>query len=124
MKSIQRQKGMTAIGWLFVIAIIVFFFFVGIKIMPAYIDQFNVASVVSSLEEEPGIKDMSPTEINTTIMKRLDINMVKDVQPGDIYVSNSGNLRIIEVEYEVQRKLFSNIDILIRFTNKAEVPLR
>jgi len=124
MRSIQRQRGMTAIGWLLVIAMIVFFMFIGIKLMPAYIDQFNVSSVLSSLEDEAATGSMSPGEITGTIMKRLDINMVKDVQADDIYITQAGNIRIIEVDYEVQRKLFANVDILIRFSNKAEVPLR
>lgn len=124
MRLIRHQKGMTAIGWLFFVSIILFFVFIGIKLMPAYINQFNVYSVLSSLEKEPGIKTMSPGEITNTIMKRLDINMVKDVQANDIYITSSGNLRVIEIDYVVQRKLFSNIDILIRFDNKTEVPVR
>lgn len=124
MKSIQQQRGMTAISWLFTLAAILFFVFIGIKLMPAYVDQFNVSSVLSSLETEPGIAEKSPGEIANTVMKRLDINMVTDVQADDIYISQSGNLRVIEVDYEVQRKLFANIDIVIRFNSKAEVPLR
>ena len=124
MRSIQRQAGATAIGWLLIITVIVFFMFIGIKLLPAYLDQFNVSSVLSSLEDEPGIGSMPPGDVTATILKRLDINMVKDVQAGDIYVTTTGNSRLIEVDYEVQQKLFANIDILIRFNNQIEVPAR
>ena len=124
MRSIQQQRGMTAIGWLLVIAMVVFFFFVGIKLVPAYINQFSVSSVLSSLEKEPDIGTLSSGEITAKIMKRLDINMVNDVQAGDIYITQAANHRIIEIDYEVHRKLFANIDILIRFNDKIEVPLR
>lgn len=124
MRSIQQQRGMTAIGWLFVVAMIVFIFFIAIRLMPAYIDHFNVSSVLSSLEKEPGVANMSAGEVTTTLMKRLDINMVRDVQADDIYITQAGNLRTIEIDYEVQRKLFANIDVLIRFNNKIEVPIR
>ena len=124
MRSIQQQRGMTAIGWLLVIAIVLFFFFIGIKLLPAYIDYFNVSSVLSTLKKEPGIGSMTQAEVTTKIMKNLDINMVNDVQAGDIYISQAGNLRTIEIDYGVQRKLFANVDILIRFNNKVEVPIR
>lgn len=123
MISIQKQRGMTAIGWLLVMLMVGFFLFVGIKLLPAYIDQFNVSSVLSSMKKEPRIHDMSPNEISISILKRLDINMVKDVKADDIYISQSGNLKIIEISYEVQRNIFSNVDVLLHFNNRVEVPL-
>lgn len=124
MNLARQQKGMTGIGWLLIIALIVFVMLIVVKLLPAYVDHFNVSSVLSSLEKEPDIDSMSAGEITQTIMKRLDINMVKDVQPDDIYVSQEGTTRVIEIDYRVQRKLFANIDILISFNNRIEVPAR
>jgi len=95
-----------------------------IKIAPAYIDQFNVSSVLSSLKNEPGIGNMSGGDVANTIMKRLDINMVKDVTRDDIYITQQNGKRIIEIEYQVQRNMLGNIDVLIHFTNRIEVPTR
>ncbi|MDH5444699.1 MAG: DUF4845 domain-containing protein [Gammaproteobacteria bacterium] len=124
MKSTHKQKGMTGIGWLLVVSLIIFVFLIVIKLMPAYLDQFNVSSVLSSFSEQSEVRDMTAGEITSKLLKNLDINMVKDVTADDIYVSQAGNHRIIEIEYDVQRKLFANIDILIHFSNRAEVPLR
>ena len=124
MNLANKQRGMTGIGWLFIISVIIFVILIVIKLLPAYIDQFNVASVLSSLENEPGISTMSPGEVNNTLMKRLDINMVKDVTRDDIYITQQGNIRIIEIEYRVQRKVLANMDVLIHFNNRIEVPIR
>ncbi len=120
----NQQRGMTAIGWLFVIAMIVMVMMTVIKLAPAYISQFNVASVLSSMKSEPGIGTMTAGEVTHTIMKRLDINMVTDVQAGDIYITQQSNNRIIEIDYQVQRNLIANVDVLIKFNNRIEVPLR
>lgn len=120
--SIYQQRGASGLGILFIMASLVFILFIGIKLFPAYLDQYNVASVLSSIEKEPNLGSKPVEEITQLIMKRLDINMVKDVTRDDIYVSQSGNLRIIEVDYQVKRKLFANIDLLIHFNNRAEVP--
>jgi len=124
MKLPNQQRGMTAIGWLFTLAILIMVVLLLIKIAPAYIDQFNVSSVLTSLKDEPGIGSMTGGEVTNTIMKRLDINMVKDVRPDDIYISQQGGNRIIEIEYQVQRNLLANVDILISFKNSIEVPTR
>ena len=121
MKTARHQKGMTGIGWLLTIAVIVFVMVIVIKLMPIYIDQFNVASVVSSLKNEPGINNMTSGEVTQIILKRLDINMVNNIKADDIYISQESNQRIIEVDYQVQKKLFANIDILISFNNRVEV---
>jgi len=124
MRSPNQQKGMTAIGWLFMIAMFLLVMLTVIKLAPAYIDQFNVSSVLSSLKTEPGIGTMTGGEVTGTIMKRLDINMVKDVTREDIYISQEGGKRVIEIEYQVQRKLLGNVDVLINFNNRIEVPAR
>jgi len=118
----NQQRGMTGIGWLLSISILVMVLMIAIKLIPAYIDQFNVSSVLSSLKSEPGIGNMTGGEVTATILKRLDINMVKDVTPEDIYISQEGNSRIIEIEYQVQRNVLGNVDVLIRFNNRIEVP--
>ena len=120
----NQQKGMTGIGWLLTIAVFMMFMLMLIKIAPAYIDQFNVSSVLSSLKNEPGIGNMSGGDVANTIMKRLDINMVKDVTRDDIYITQQNGKRIIEIEYQVQRNMLGNIDVLIHFTNRIEVPTR
>lgn len=120
----KQQKGMTAIGWLLIIAFIVFVMLIVIKLLPAYIEYFNVSSVLSSLEHEPGISSMPAGEVTSTIMKRLDINMVRDVRPEDIYISQEAGRRIIEIDYQVQRNILANIDVLIKFNDRIEVPIR
>lgn len=124
MKLPNQQRGMTGIGWLFTMAIILMLVLGVIKLIPAYIDQFNVSSVLSSLKNEPGIGNMTGGEVTSTIMKRLDINMVKSVTREDIYISQQANTRVIEIEYQVQRNLVGNVDVLINFNNRIEVPIQ
>lgn len=124
MKLPNQQRGMTGIGWLFTIAIVILVLLSVIKLAPAYINQFNVSSVLSSLKNEPGIGNMSGGKVINTIMKRLDINLVKDVTREDIYISQESGVRVIEIEYQVQRNLLGNVDVLIHFNNRIEVPIR
>lgn len=124
MKTMQRQRGMTGVGWMLVFALIVFFTFVGIKIMPIYMDSFTVGSVLSDLEKEAGIGSKTPAQIMSTIMKRLDINMIEEVGRDNISIDRSGTFLNVEIDYEVRRNFMGNIDVVLSFTKKAEIPIR
>lgn len=111
----QKQTGMTGIAWLGVIALIVMFVLLTLKLLPIYLDSFDVGSVLSDIKNEPNIANMTPRMITRTIMKRLDINMVTDVSKDDIYFDRAGKKRTVEIDYEVRKNLMGNIDLVVHF---------
>jgi hypothetical protein len=121
MNSPQYQKGMTGLGWVMVFFLIAFFTLIILRLFPAYMDSFKVGSIVSDIREEQGIGSKTPAEIRTMIMRRFDINMVTDVGRDDIYIERRGGMLVIEVDYEVRRKMLGNIDVVISFNKSAEV---
>lgn len=121
MKTAVKQKGMTAIGWLLTITVIGFISMVMVKLVPVYIDRLNVMSVMSSLENEPTIGTMDSAAVIERITKGLKMNMVRDISKDNIYISQSNGLRIIELDYQVRRKLLGNHDIIISYISRIEV---
>ncbi|MGD9390991.1 MAG: DUF4845 domain-containing protein [Thioalkalispiraceae bacterium] len=122
MKQVGKQKGMTAIGWVFVFALIAIVTLVTLKLLPIYLDGFSVKSSLASLENEHNIGKMSPLKIKSMLLKRLDINMVTDVTKDDIYIDRSNGAMTIEVDYEVREKLIGNLDVVVMFNSSIEVP--
>ncbi|MDH5179932.1 MAG: DUF4845 domain-containing protein [Gammaproteobacteria bacterium] len=119
---INRQKGMTMIGWVLTIAVIGFFVVVFMKLVPVYVQRLNVIAVMSSLKDDASIQTMGPDEVTQTILKRLDVNMAGGIGKENIYITTNNNLRVIELEYEVRRNLFGNHDIIISYLSRIEVP--
>lgn len=122
MKSISRQKGVTAIGWVLIIALVCFVGIIVLKLIPVYIERFNVASIMRSLENDPTIGTKSPQDIILTLNKRFRIDMVTSVTKDDIYITHQKNMRVIELDYEVRKKIFGNHDIVVSFLERIEVP--
>jgi hypothetical protein len=122
MKQVGKQKGMTAIGWVFAFALIAIVTLVTLKLLPIYLDGFSVKSSLASLENEHNIGKMSPLKIKSMLLKRLDINMVTDVTKDDIYIDRSNGAMTIEVDYEVREKLIGNLDVVVMFNSSIEVP--
>ncbi|MDY6979152.1 MAG: DUF4845 domain-containing protein [Pseudomonadota bacterium] len=122
MTNMQYQKGMTGLGWMLVLALIAFFTLVGLKVIPVYMNSFTVGSILSDMEDEPGIGSKTPAEILETLGKRLKINMINDIGHDEIYLESGKNMYYIDVEYEVRRDFIGNIDLVLSFSKSAEIP--
>jgi len=122
MRTPQHQKGMTAIGWILILALIGCVVFFLLKLVPIYLDGFTIGDVVSSFKTDRNIASKSPRQIAREIHKRLDINMIHDVKPEDISIDKTDNLMTIEIDYEVREHLVGNIDIVVHFDKRASIP--
>lgn len=122
MQSINKQKGLTAISIMMLLILIAFVAVTLLKIMPIYFDSFKVGSVVSGFKEERGLGDKSNNDIAKIILKRLDVNMVSDVTKDHIFIEKTKNTVFIDVEYEVRKQMFGNLDVVVSFKKSVEAP--
>lgn len=118
----NKQKGLTGISIMVIIIVIAFAAVIFLKIMPIYFDSFKVGDVVSSLKEERGLGEKPNSEITSMILKRLDVNMVSDVTKDHIFIEKIKNEVVIDVEYEVRKPLFGNLDVVVSFKKSVEAP--
>lgn len=118
----NKQKGLTAISIMAILVLIAFVAIIFLKIMPVYFDSFKVGDVVTGMKSERGLGDKTNSEITTMILRRLDVNMVTDVTKDDIYITKNKDDVIIEVEYEVRKNMFGNLDVVAHFKKSVEAP--
>jgi len=115
---------MTAIGWLLVLGLIAFFTLVTLRLVPMYLEYAKVASTLESLQNEPGITNLSKPEIVSIITKRFDVNDVRNVDPKTVIISKDRGTFSIGFKYERREHLISNIDVVGTFDKQVEVPIR
>lgn len=121
MKLKNSQRGMTAIGMAMIVAMLVVFLIIGIKLAPVYIESFKVSSALNSLQSEAGLVNKSNTEITKMLTRRLSIDDVEHVTLPDISIERNGPKVTIAVDYEVRKPMFGNIDVVVAFSKQAEV---
>ncbi len=119
--GLKKQQGMTGLGWLTILFLIGFFAFLGVKIIPIYLENYQVKSVVKSLKQEPMITKKTVGEIRKLIKKRLKINSVYDLKKENIKIKKSGGLLTVEIAYEVRKPMLSNIFVVVSFSDKVEL---
>jgi hypothetical protein len=119
MQSLKRQNGMTAIGWLIVLALIGFFVLLTLRMLPSYLEYYKVVSTLDSLEKESGLN--TPRDIRNLIERRFDISYVESIQPGDVGIKATGpNFRVI-ADYESRKHIFANVDVVMSFYKEVMV---
>ncbi|WP_455199991.1 DUF4845 domain-containing protein [Kaarinaea lacus] len=122
MKNYNKQRGVTMVTMAAGLGLLAFFVMIAITIAPVYIENFSVSSHVSRLENDSRIKEMTKEEIRETLMKRFGIDDVKNVARQDIFVRDvSGGGYSVEVDYEVRKSFIGNVDLVIFFTETAEI---
>lgn len=118
----EKQKGMTAIGWLLVIAVVAIFALVLLKLLPVYFDGYKIAASMQSLVEDSSAHGKSPAELKRMLLKRLDINMIYDIKAEDIAISRSANGYSVEIDYEPRVPFMGNLYFVVVFDQVVEVP--
>lgn len=121
MKSKNRQAGMTGIGWLLVLVIIGFFVMLAFKIGPVYLENYSVKGALESLSNEPLITKKSTKDIKSMFLQRIRINGVYDFDKKSIKVKKSEGVVTVDVNYQVQKNMMGNIDVLISFSEQIEL---
>ncbi len=116
------QSGMTYMGMLFLLIIIAMFAVVLVKVVPLYLGNFKVQSILKSLAEEKETAGSTPGEIEKRILARLSIDDVDNVTKEHIKISRESGKLVITVNYESRVPLFLNLDVVAKFdANRVEL---
>ena len=116
----KYQQGVTGIGWLIILGLVAFFVTLILKLLPVYLENFNVKSSMASMEKESGLYRKSKSQIRKSLISKLDINDVKHVKKKDIKVNKRGGSVIIEVNYSVKVPLMGPLSLIAEFDEEAE----
>jgi hypothetical protein len=116
----HRQRGLTAIGGLAVLIVVVSAIMMTLKLAPHYIDFYTIQTVIEGLPREE-VRSMSRVALNEQLDKRFKINNLREFAIRDIItVERSRDLTVLEVLYERRENLFLNIDVVITFHKRYE----
>ncbi len=110
----KNQQGASYIGIL--IAIIGFAFLAKIVIAvwaPYWDDRVIDGQIAELLQSSP--KNISPSEFESKIGQRFDMNGIRDIKFKDIaQVMNTDGLQV-KKDYEIRKPFLLNIDLVLKF---------
>ena len=117
----NKQKGLTLISWLIVIAFVGFNGLMALNIAPVYINDSSVKSIMSNLETDSNVRGMDARKLKETVLKRLKINNLYGIKKDNVTVTKGRNAYLVTIEYEPRGRLVGNLDYIVSFKHEARV---
>ena len=113
--KLKKQQGMTFIGAIFVIASIVFFAMLGLKLVPAYLEFMNIKNAVKKLGNDASFNSMSKKELSNAFDRSAQIDDFTSVTGADLQVAKTDGGNVVSVKYQKMIPLFANASVLLDF---------
>lgn len=121
---IHSQRGITALGGLFIAIFVGLVLYGGIRLLPAFLEYQKVSAAMKGLEEDLADGGATETKIRVILGRRFDIDSIDSLDarnPRDIVITRDGQNLVVSAEYSAVEPFIGNISFLVDFTSSATV---
>jgi hypothetical protein len=119
----QKQRGVTMIGWIFLLTPLAVVLYAGIRVGPEYLNYYKVLTALK--ETATTLKSdetLSPLVIRAAVERRFDTGYVDRPTAQDIVILKGANGWEMTADYETTAPMFGNLYLLMSF--KSTVVIR
>ena len=119
--KIYKQRGITLIGFIFVLSFALFISFIGMKIGPIYMEYWSVVSAMNGVASERGSANFSPYDIKVKVLNRLYVSYAaENVKEQHIKLVRKNGV-YLRVAYEVRKPVIGNLDVVAKFDRSVRM---
>jgi Tfp pilus assembly major pilin PilA len=118
--NIRKENGLTLIGFLIVLGVVLFFAYAGMRIVPMYLEYHALGNALSKLEDDPSAKNMTPQKIKQSIQTSLWASYASNnIKNEHIRISKKSGGVNVRVAYEVRKPFIGHISLVGSFEKTA-----
>ncbi|MFN7135999.1 MAG: DUF4845 domain-containing protein [Thermomonas sp.] len=119
----QSQRGMTMLGFLITLCVVIFFAYIAMTIVPMYIEFYSVKQALKGLANDSELANAPKDKIRQMYLRRLEMSYADHVKKMDAlkFDSTDGGLKMI-VDYERREPLMANLDVVAKFHAEQVLP--
>jgi hypothetical protein len=113
----RKQRGVTMIGWIFLLIPIAVLGYAGIRVGPEYLNYYRVVTALKETAKqlEPD-EAITPNSIRSVIEKRFDTGYVDEPKAKDLVITrNETGGWQVQADYEKTVPLFGNLFLTMSF---------
>ncbi len=113
----RRSRGITFIGFLILLAVVGFFAYMAMRLVPMYVEYMGVVKAMEQVRAEPGAASKSAEEIRRSLIRKFDAQYVDDslIPPQAIQIIRQGNASTLRIRYERRVPFIYNLELLATF---------
>jgi hypothetical protein len=118
----RKQRGVTMIGWIFLLIPVAVVLYAGIRIGPEYLNYYKVVTAMKETAKQLEANEaLTPQSIRSSLEKRFDTGYIDEPNVKDIVISKIDGGWEMKAEYETMVPLFGNLYLLADFTTAVPV---
>lgn len=112
----RKQRGVTAIGWVFLLIPMALTIYAGIRVVPVYMNYWRVVEAMNKTATEmKNDETVSQQSIRSALGKRFDVGYVEGMTENDIEIRRGGEGWEMSCDYEGAAPLFGNMTLVMTF---------
>lgn len=122
---IKKERGLTGIGVIFVLAILAGVVLIVLRLFPLYNEKFEVVSTLNTVVSQPDAAEFTTSSAGRAFMKAIAVTTVNRFDDRTIKdnlkvlkPSKKGEPRILHFQYEARNKFFADIYFVLVFDKK------
>jgi hypothetical protein len=116
----HRQRGITFIGLLFIMALVALPVYAAIRLVPVYINYMSVSRAMESLKTEfKGAPD--PGGIRRSLDKHFQIDDTTGIQTKDMEFTKDNGAVTVHAAYEDKVPYIGNISLVVSFEKTVTI---
>lgn len=120
--NVRREKGLTLIGFLIVLSMVLFFAYAGMRVVPMYLEYHALGNALSKLQNDPAARNMTPAKMKQSIQSSLWASYASNnIKNENIHISKKSGGVTVRVAYEIRKPFIANIDIIGVFDKSVVV---
>ena len=116
MQTMIKQRGITLLGFIMVLAVVGVFAFVGFKLFPVYAEYYSAVADLKASCREPDADKATLQDMRNKLDRRFNISYVSSINTvKDVKLVKNGDSKSININYEVRKPLIYNLDFVAKF---------
>jgi hypothetical protein len=116
----RKQSGMTLIGFIIVLAMVIFVSYIGMRIVPIYMEYYSVVSAMNGVASERGSAKLTPYDVRAKVLSRLYVSYSTNVKEKHIKLTRGNGVQL-RIAYEVRTPVIGNLDVIAHFDRSVRL---
>ncbi len=117
----RKQRGITMLGFLITLCLVIFFAYCAMKIVPMYIEYYSVKKALASIASDAQAADATKEKIRSNFARHMQIDYVATVKPEMLKIESTDTGYNLIMNYERREPLFANLDVVGKFNAQQAV---
>ena len=118
----RKQRGVTMIGWIFLLVPVAIVLYAGIRVGPVYYEYFKLISAIEATAKDLKVEEvLTPVAIRSSLQRRFDTQYVDFIKANELDVTRGEAGWVVNVVYDEEVPMFWNLLLLLRFDKTVPI---